>query len=342
MMIDCPKCGFSQPEDQYCAKCGVDMVAFRPKDKTYSEKFFGNTWMQFFALGVIIAICFMGYQVARTSRRLGRSSGAQQFQDVMASDEASEGAADMSQRQNMPAPDMPKAARTMAAQVTLPDKEADIADALKAKSNAAPAASASPIAATAKVVDATQLRVVFAEVSKPLLADWFQDAKNPPTSSGNLTTGVIGDFQNKVAASGSGWHLLEQPLDQPIEQSSGAKPIILIYKGGPDTTTGQNVGISIQITVVSLEAGGATFNVSSSRNLHELTPQGPTITEVKFSDQQFKVTKGGAAMFAGMLLHRPLQDEEIRLYNAMSILRVMTDEGYRSGATEFAFFIEPR
>ena len=24
-MVDCPKCGFYQPKDQYCAKCGVDM-----------------------------------------------------------------------------------------------------------------------------------------------------------------------------------------------------------------------------------------------------------------------------------------------------------------------------
>lgn len=30
MLINCPKCGFSQPNDRYCAKCGVDMVAFRP------------------------------------------------------------------------------------------------------------------------------------------------------------------------------------------------------------------------------------------------------------------------------------------------------------------------
>lgn len=25
-MLNCPKCGFQQPRDQYCAKCGVDMV----------------------------------------------------------------------------------------------------------------------------------------------------------------------------------------------------------------------------------------------------------------------------------------------------------------------------
>lgn len=31
MLVNCPKCGFSQPKDQYCAQCGIDMILFRPK-----------------------------------------------------------------------------------------------------------------------------------------------------------------------------------------------------------------------------------------------------------------------------------------------------------------------
>ncbi|MEI7972912.1 MAG: hypothetical protein WCH11_00940 [Bdellovibrio sp.] len=27
--MSCPKCGFSQPQDQFCAQCGVDVIAFR-------------------------------------------------------------------------------------------------------------------------------------------------------------------------------------------------------------------------------------------------------------------------------------------------------------------------
>jgi hypothetical protein len=30
-MISCPKCGFEQPQDQFCAKCGVNMESFKPK-----------------------------------------------------------------------------------------------------------------------------------------------------------------------------------------------------------------------------------------------------------------------------------------------------------------------
>ena len=30
MLINCPRCGFQQPKDQYCAQCGVDIEAFKP------------------------------------------------------------------------------------------------------------------------------------------------------------------------------------------------------------------------------------------------------------------------------------------------------------------------
>jgi hypothetical protein len=34
MLISCPKCGFNQPKDQFCAKCGVNIAAYSPKKKS--------------------------------------------------------------------------------------------------------------------------------------------------------------------------------------------------------------------------------------------------------------------------------------------------------------------
>lgn len=42
MLINCPKCGFSQPNDRYCASCGVDMVAFRPAPPPFWRQLMGN------------------------------------------------------------------------------------------------------------------------------------------------------------------------------------------------------------------------------------------------------------------------------------------------------------
>lgn len=34
MLVKCPKCSFSQPQDQYCAQCGVDMMSYKPPQKS--------------------------------------------------------------------------------------------------------------------------------------------------------------------------------------------------------------------------------------------------------------------------------------------------------------------
>ncbi len=40
MLINCPRCGFSQPNDQYCAQCGVDMASYKPKSEPLYVKIF--------------------------------------------------------------------------------------------------------------------------------------------------------------------------------------------------------------------------------------------------------------------------------------------------------------
>jgi hypothetical protein len=46
MLTSCPKCGFSQPKDQYCAQCGIDMSAYRPPEKSLFQKLSENLFVQ--------------------------------------------------------------------------------------------------------------------------------------------------------------------------------------------------------------------------------------------------------------------------------------------------------
>ena len=38
MLINCPRCGFSQPQDRYCANCGVDIENFQPKETPWYQR----------------------------------------------------------------------------------------------------------------------------------------------------------------------------------------------------------------------------------------------------------------------------------------------------------------
>jgi hypothetical protein len=60
MMHDCPKCGFHQPKDRYCAKCGVDIERFSAKPKPIMARIFENTRMQI-SLVVLVVITLIGF-----------------------------------------------------------------------------------------------------------------------------------------------------------------------------------------------------------------------------------------------------------------------------------------
>lgn len=46
MLINCPRCGFSQPKDQYCANCGVNIEKYVPEKVNFLKKLLSNTFVQ--------------------------------------------------------------------------------------------------------------------------------------------------------------------------------------------------------------------------------------------------------------------------------------------------------
>lgn len=55
-MINCPKCGFEQPQDEFCAKCGVNMSKFRPPIKSFAQKIKDSLVFRAIALTLVIGV----------------------------------------------------------------------------------------------------------------------------------------------------------------------------------------------------------------------------------------------------------------------------------------------
>ncbi|RME16338.1 MAG: hypothetical protein D6797_04720 [Bdellovibrio sp.] len=54
MMMDCPKCGFNQPKDQYCANCGIDVEKYLKEKPHKLKNFLSSPKTQI--TGIVIAI----------------------------------------------------------------------------------------------------------------------------------------------------------------------------------------------------------------------------------------------------------------------------------------------
>jgi len=64
MIIECPRCHFKQPQDQYCANCGVDILAYKPVETPTHEKILRSGVFQFFI--VVILGLVVSYAVIQT------------------------------------------------------------------------------------------------------------------------------------------------------------------------------------------------------------------------------------------------------------------------------------
>jgi hypothetical protein len=62
MLINCPRCGFSQPKDQYCASCGVNIETYVPVKPSVWKKVFSSTAPQVF-LVVVVALGISYYTI---------------------------------------------------------------------------------------------------------------------------------------------------------------------------------------------------------------------------------------------------------------------------------------
>src|ERR1700733_8142932 len=56
-MIRCPRCGFEQPRDRFCAKCGIDMESFVPKTSLKSNAYINKTRI---LIGVVVIFFLAG------------------------------------------------------------------------------------------------------------------------------------------------------------------------------------------------------------------------------------------------------------------------------------------
>jgi len=64
MLLECPRCHFKQPQDQYCANCGVDMLAYKPTETPKHIKVFRSGIFQFFI--ILILGLTVSYAVVQT------------------------------------------------------------------------------------------------------------------------------------------------------------------------------------------------------------------------------------------------------------------------------------
>lgn len=367
MMVNCPKCGFSQPKDQYCAKCGVDMIAFRPAEKPLVSRILGNTFVQLLLLIGLIATGF-GYvrfqnqsQLATRiaeledtestrllERPLAQADSASEAMPAVAEDQTE--SIDIASTNAPPATNTEPASTAMAASHPRPnsgshgDSEARLLVAQNATAPKAPGdpanAARGPGASNGPEASAppTNIRVVFAEIQKPLLSEIIAGAQDAG-GYGNFNSGVVASLEAQMKSASDEIRNLEAETMQPLRINQ----MIPIYKGTVDDAIGQNIGVTLEIIPLpgSADDPGTRLSIKARRTFRDPRAN-PPIDQLAFPEDQYSIPRGGAVFLSGLLPKRQIQDDEARLYNTVDVLKILSLDSYRSGLSEFIVFIEPR
>jgi hypothetical protein len=372
MMMSCPKCGFTQPKDQYCAKCGVDMLAYKPAEPPLSRKLLSNWLVQIAILTVVLSSAYAffsnRYQQAGRLAEVEDGSHGRVIDEMAApvrdrrsaqAGDSGETAADSAATTSSSAAGDANtantnadASRTSANADGSPAKQGTIDERNPASENSAASSGTSEFFKAAEssagdssssgrtdtVATVQKVRITFAEVPRPLVAEILGNTRNVASyGTSSLNVGVVPDLSNRLkSAFDNTTYLLETASEYPVRIN---QPIV-VFKGTRDVVTEQNIGLTTQITPIASDETGVQVQVEVMRVLRE--PAGASPDPGQSYQETFTITKEGGAFIAGMLPRRQLDEEESRFYAGAGVLRVLISPTFQTNNSEFIIFIEGR
>ncbi len=69
MQVECPKCHFRQPDDRFCARCGIDMQTYNPPEISVVQKLFQNGTVIFFVgMVLLLSASFYYFNLSKSQR----------------------------------------------------------------------------------------------------------------------------------------------------------------------------------------------------------------------------------------------------------------------------------
>lgn len=255
MLIHCPKCGFQQPQDQYCARCGVDMLNYKPNSIESSRKAVSRSGL--------IQIIFFVILVASISFFIGKSDHEQKWVTKMRGLPSAIKTTTTSSTTQLESPTAPNNDSNPDFENAEKSPEIEIAvespDQLNrltgdtistASENKLDDSSPNSKAKTESLSLTTlnpDISVSFIEVSKPILTQWIQQAQSKNS------------FQNFPEFSAGILHISLQNLENQIkklkkEGSQVQAGKIFSFLSGKSFDDGSDfIGFQTQIEIKSLE-----------------------------------------------------------------------------------------
>ncbi len=341
MLVDCPKCHFSQPQDQYCAKCGIDMQAYRPKPAPVQVRLLANP---VFLVAVVFVFVFSGaLYIIKEQRRTeitrrmdylkngpiyaeslqaAKPASAESSQTVEES--ATDTTMNISSTSAPISPPPPPAAQAIAARGEIAE-EAD----LSSLGGASPTSEAEASATAAKSRPIT-LRAHYALSIRPRLAAMVDASRNQSQfiDFGEFQMGTLRGVKNYL----SQLDVMES-VQKKFDTGTGEQ---MWFVG--DRNIEPPLGLTTKIAIRSQDASGLRGEIEILRSLHESPDFSQGIVAKAFGPGEFAVPPQAGLIIVLQLPRVPQYDE--RSVSPAQFLRLFRMPEFKQSQSEFVLLID--
>lgn len=321
-MISCPKCGFDQPKDQYCAKCGIDMTLYQPKRKNIITRVL---LAPVFHIGIIlIGVILISFYIFR-SEEIKWKQNSEEYKhseahivqiknDLKLGGEKIESSSEVPQSatESLRSDDFQQKEERV-------DKSENSDEAMNSLSE--------------KGMIRPKLELILVEIKKSYL-DEIYDRLETKTRYSNSSAGIINSFNDffQNAKKDQAIRLLDQfaqllpPMGQTFEFSKGAQDLVL----------DKEVGVKFKIKLLLKPQNLISFRIRLLLELKEYQGEEP-LMGTQTIDEEFELPPGSAIVLSGILPHRGYFEDEENSFRS-TFLRILGSSDFQKQRSEFAIF----
>lgn len=348
-MIKCPRCNFEQPEDQYCARCGVDMTTFVVPKPPITSVFFKSVYFQISVI-LIVVLGFAFYfnhqrelaRQAEIKRRVEYLRPNSRPPSNRETETASTAPADVPTDKSTPIPTTHTAVAHTESASTEKTNPAPTEKSLTLERTGAVVTSPNtgtggPKPAAEEKDETIEVQVYYTETQVSFLPVIFEDSRNTGNinSMGEYNAGPLSDIKKILNQGRSNRQIsILQTVRKQFDKNQNS---VQWFSGIKEPKTNQEIGLTTFITLATRE-NLIRGEIELLRSLRE--SRDPNQPPAKLSMQEsFELSRSMGYFIMGALPHLELTEREMDLFQ-QSILKIYLQPSFVARESEFVIYIE--
>jgi len=338
-MMKCPRCGFTQPKDQYCAQCGVDIYAYKPPAKPISQKLLESPVAQLTVVALIIfavASVLMKKEDRSLRDRVNYLKGNLQISSqkkTLSTIDNENPSSDGTSSTTSASPSTPLSSSQNTGLAADSATSASAASATTATSDRARSNERADSAAVSR--STYELKVSYYEVSTRVRDLLIEESRHTGqfNNYGDYMAGMLTQFHRRLGSFGKESVFLHSQ-QKTIENGKATS----WFTGLQSANTEAHVGINNSVELSEFEPGQFKLNFEVLKSWKDNSDPNSSLTKTSYPAQA-EMPRSGATFISNVLTATsPLENEDY--ISSVPPFGVLKSPNFRQGITHFIIVIE--